>query len=150
MDLLSPWHVWMMLGIGFIIIEIIDPAFFFLSLGIGALVTGLLSLLPIVSSSIPLQILLFAIFSFIAFLFMRKLGKKVLKYPGSETNVFALKGKPGFVIKEIPAEGKGYVKIGGEEWSAVEEQGLALTKDTKIEVVGIDGNKLIVKQVTLS
>ena len=43
---LLPWQIWMMLGIGFIIIEIFDPAFFFFSLGIGAIITSLLSLIP--------------------------------------------------------------------------------------------------------
>jgi len=137
----------MMIGIGCIIIEIFDPAFFFVSLGIGAIVTGICSMVPLVGDSIPLQIMLFAIFSFIAFLFMRKLGKKVLKNTANETNVFALKGKTGFITKEIPAEGKGYVKMGGEEWPAIEENQLPVELGSKVEVVGIDGNKLIIKKV---
>lgn len=144
---LLPWHVWMMIGIGCIIIEIFDPAFFFVSLGIGAIVTGICSMVPLVGDSIPLQIMLFAIFSFISFLFMRKLGKKVLKNTTNETNVYALKGKTGFITKEIPAEGKGYVKMGGEEWPALEESQLLVELGSKVEVVGIDGNKLIVKKV---
>jgi len=137
----------MMIGIGCIIIEIFDPAFFFVSLGIGAIVTGICSMVPLVGDSIPLQIMLFAIFSFISFLFMRKLGKKVLKNTTNETNVYALKGKTGFITKEIPAEGKGYVKMGGEEWPALEESQLLVELGSKVEVVGIDGNKLIVKKV---
>ena len=144
---LLPWHVWMMIGIGCIIIEIFDPAFFFVSLGIGAIITGICSMLPLVGDSIPLQIMLFAIFSFISFLFMRKLGKKVLKNTTNETNVYALKGKTGFITKEIPAEGKGYVKMGGEEWPAIEETQLLVELGSKVEVVGIDGNKLIVKKL---
>lgn len=144
---LLPWHVWMMIGIGCIIIEIFDPAFFFVSLGIGAIITGICSMLPLVGDSIPLQIMLFAIFSFISFLFMRKLGKKVLKNTTNETNVYALKGKTGFITKEIPAEGKGYVKMGGEEWPAIEETQLLVELGSKVEVVGIDGNKLIVKKI---
>ena len=144
---LLPWHVWMIMGIGFIIIEIFDPAFFFVSLGIGAILTALVSLLPVVQSSVPLQIFIFAILSFIAFLFMRKLGKKVLSNPGSDTNVYALKGKNGFVTKEIPSEGKGYVKIGGEEWVAVEENQQAVDMGAKVIITGIDGNKVIVKKL---
>ncbi|GAB1468929.1 NfeD family protein [Candidatus Cloacimonadota bacterium] len=143
MNLLA-WHIWMMLGIGFIIIEIFDPAFFFISLGIGAIVTGLFSMLPFLSNSVPLQILIFTIFSFISFLFMRKLGKKMLKNAGSETNVYALKGKTGIITKEIPPEGKGFVKVGGEEWAAVEESRLGVELGARVIVQGIDGNKLIV------
>lgn len=143
---LQAWHVWMMLGIAFVIIEIFDPAFFFISLGIGGIGTGLLSMIPFIKGNIPLQILTFAIISFISFLFMRKLGKKVLANPGSETNVNALIGKTGFVTKEIQREGKGYVKIGGEEWSATALDSSQIEQDTKVTITGIDGNKVIVRR----
>lgn len=142
-----PWHIWMILGIGFVIVEIFDPAFFFISFGIGAILTSILSMLPFINNSIPLQVLSFALISFISFLFMRKLGKKILSHPGSETNVFALKGKQGFVTKEIPTDGKGYVKIGGEEWVAVEENQQAVELDAKVTIIGIEGNKVIVKKI---
>lgn len=145
MELLA-WHVWMILGILFIIIEIFDPAFFFVSLGIGAIVTGLLALLPSMKDNILLQIFLFAIFSFIAFLFARKMGKKILANPGQETNVFALKGKFAFVTTEIHTDDKGRVKVGGEEWVAISEDNLPIDIGEKVVVMGIDGNKLIVKK----
>ncbi|HCM15062.1 MAG TPA: hypothetical protein DHW79_03795, partial [Candidatus Cloacimonas sp.] len=113
---------------------------------IGAIVTGLLALLPFVQNSVLLQIFLFAIFSFIAFLFMRKLGKKVLAHPGEETNVYALKGKIAHVSVAIPAESKGYVKVGGEEWVAVAEDNMPIDIGEKVLITGIDGNKLIVKK----
>ncbi len=144
---LLPWQIWMILGIGFIIIEIFDPAFFFFSLGIGAIITSLLSLIPILGNSVPLQILIFAVLSFISFLFMRKLGKKLLSKPGGNTNVYALKGQNGFVTKEIPAEGKGYVKIGGEEWPAIEVENKAVELGAKVVVEGIEGNKVIVRKI---
>ncbi len=142
---LSPWHIWLILGIIFVIIEIFDPAFFFLALGIGAILTALMSLLPFVKDSIVWQLLFFAVFSFISFLMMRKLGKKVLSNPGDETNVYALKGKTGFVTKDIPPEAKGMVKIGGEEWTAISEDDQPIPQGTKIEVQNIEGNKLIVR-----
>ncbi len=141
---LSAWHIWMIIGIIFIIIEIFDPAFFFIAFGIAAILTGLLSLIGRFGEQVVFQILAFAILSFISFLLMRKLGKKVLAHPGGETNVFALKGQTGVVIKAIPTEGKGYVKVGSEEWTAVEETGKAIAQDAKVIVVGIEGNKIIV------
>jgi membrane protein implicated in regulation of membrane protease activity len=145
MSLLA-WQMWMIIGIIFIIIEIFDPAFFFVSLGIGAIITGLLSMIPFIQGSLWLQILLFGIFSFIAFLFMRKFGKKVLQNPGSETNVFALKGKPGRVSVAIPQEGRGYVKIGSEEWVAISDDEQPIEAGSKVTVIEIDGNKLIVRK----
>ncbi|MDD4231158.1 MAG: NfeD family protein [Candidatus Cloacimonetes bacterium] len=145
MELLA-WHIWMILGIIFVIIEIFDPAFFFVSLGIGAIVTGLLALIPFMQNNILMQILCFAIFSFIAFLFMRKIGKKVLVHSGAETNVFALKGKVAHITIAIPIDGKGYVKVGSEEWVAVSEDNIPIDVGEKVIVTGIDGNKLIVKK----
>jgi len=146
MQLLA-WHIWMIIGIAFVIIEIFDPAFFFISLGVGAILTGLLAFLPFIERSIPLQILAFAIFSFIAFLFMRKLGKKVLANPGSETNVSALIGKSGFITKAIEKHVPGDVKVGGEEWVAISHDGEGIELNAKVEILGIEGNKLIVKKM---
>lgn len=142
---LYAWHIWMILGIIFVIIEIFDPAFFFISLGIGAIITALLALLPFVGRVVALQIFLFALFSFIAFLFMRRLGKKVLTNTGGETNVYALKGKIAYVTQTIEKDGKGYVKVGGEEWAAISQSGEAIAQATKVLVLDIDGNKLIVE-----
>ncbi|HOY83992.1 MAG: NfeD family protein [Candidatus Cloacimonetes bacterium] len=141
---IQPWHVWTILGIVFVIIEIFDPAFFFIALGIGAIATGLLSLLHLVGGSVPMQIIIFAAISFVAFLFTRRVGKRVLRNAGGETNVYALKGKEGRITKAIPAEGKGYVKIGGEEWGAVSTDAKPIEVDAKVKVIDIDGNKLIV------
>ncbi|MDI3503151.1 MAG: hypothetical protein PWP64_87 [Candidatus Cloacimonadota bacterium] len=145
MELLA-WHIWVMLGIIFVIIEIFDPAFFFLSLGIGSIITGLLALFPFVQRYVWLQIIFFAVISFVAFLFMRKLGKRVLANPGAETNVFALKGKIAHITKAIPLDGKGYVKVGSEEWVAISADNSAIAEGSKVEVVDIEGNKLVVKR----
>lgn len=145
MELLA-WHVWMILGIIFIIIEIFDPAFFFVALGIGAIATGLLALIPFMQNNILVQIVLFAVLSFIAFLSMRKLGKKILAHPGEETNVFALKGKIATVTNAILADSRGHVKVGGEEWVAISEDNLAIDIGEQVIIIGVDGNKLIVKK----
>jgi membrane protein implicated in regulation of membrane protease activity len=141
--MLSAWMIWMIIGIICIVIEIFDPAFFFFSLGAAAIVTGLLSLLI---PSTALQIIIFAVLSLIAFLSMRKLGKKILSVADKDTNVFALRGKSAVVIREIPAHGRGYVKVGGEEWSAVGKDNQAIEQDARVVVVDIDGNKLVVEK----
>jgi membrane protein implicated in regulation of membrane protease activity len=103
----------------------------------------LLALLPVIDRSIPVQILLFAIISFISFLFMRKLGKKVLANPGADTNVYALKGKTGHVTQAIVDDGRGSVKVGGEEWVAISENGESIAEQERVTIIGIEGNKLI-------
>jgi membrane protein implicated in regulation of membrane protease activity len=123
------------------IIEIFTPGFLFMSFGIGAILTGLASLLI---NGIGFQILIFAVITFIVFLNLRKFSKKLISQTTEETNIFALKDKEGLVTKEIPDDGRGYVKIGGEEWSAVSKDGKRITEGTKIKVSSFEGNKLIV------
>ena len=139
-----PWMIWVGIGIICMIIEIFTPGFLFMSFGIGAILTGLASLLI---NGIGFQILIFAVITFIVFLNLRKFSKKLISQTTEETNIFALKDKEGLVIKEIPDDGRGYVKIGGEEWSAVSKDGKRITEGTKIRVSSFEGNKLIVNVI---
>ena len=138
----EPWMIWVGIGVICMIIEIFTPGFLFMSFGIGAILTGLVSILGIGTS---IQILIFAVITFILFLFLRKFSKKLISESSEETNIFALIGKTGMVVKEIPEDGKGYVKVGSEEWSAIAENGKKIEDGQKILVNSIEGNKLIVK-----
>ncbi|MDO9578658.1 MAG: NfeD family protein, partial [Candidatus Cloacimonadales bacterium] len=96
--------------------------------------------------SIPLQIFIFAIITFIVFLFTRKISKKLISDESVPTNVDALKGKQGIVVKEIPVDGRGYVKVGGEEWSAISSKNEKIKIGKKVIIQKIEGNKLIVAE----
>lgn len=141
---MNPMTIWIAIGVICIIIEILTPGFLFMSFGVGAIITGLLANIV---TNIPLQFLIFAVVTFLIFISTRKWSKKLFSEPSEPTNVSALKGKHGCVVKEIPAEGRGYVKIGGEEWSAASKDGNRIKKDKKIIVENIEGNKLIVLPV---
>lgn len=64
-----------------------------------------------------------------------------------ETNIYALKGQIGKVVKEIPVDGRGYVKIEGEEWSAKSSTNILIKVGHKVEILSVTGNKLIVKEI---
>ena len=139
---MEPWMIWVGIGVICMIIEIFTPGFLFMSFGIGAILTGLVSILV---RGTAIQILIFAVITFILFLYLRKFSKKLISESSEETNIFALIGKTGTVMKEIPADGKGYVKIGSEEWSAIAKDGKKIGIEQKVIVSSIEGNKLIVK-----
>ena len=141
MNFTDPWMIWIAIGVICMIIEIFTPGFLFLSFGLGAIITGLITL-----THIPLwaQLVVFIVISIILFLNLRKLSVKLTKET-IPTNVDALMGKKGFVTEQIPEGGKGYVKIGGEIWSAISQDETMIEVNQKILVKNIDGNKLIVK-----
>lgn len=141
---IEAWLIWLIIGVVCLIVEIFDPAVFFVSLGIGGLVTS-----PISTLGVPIwvQILIFGIVSFVVFLFMRKVYEKLLKKNKIETNVYALVGKQGIVMSAIPQDGRGEVKVGGETWTAIAEDNNEISNSEKVKVLSIDGNKLIVKKI---
>ena len=139
--LFDPWIIWVAIGIICIIIEIFTPGFLFLSFGAGAILTGLAAL---IIPSVMFQVLTFAFITFIVFLLSRKFSKKLISNNYEDTNVRALVGKTGKVTHEIPANEKGYVKIGGEEWAAVSKDNKEIKKNTRVRINDIEGNKVIV------
>jgi membrane protein implicated in regulation of membrane protease activity len=141
---MEAWMVWIAIGVLCMIIEIFTPGFFFMSVGLGALVTGLISLLL---PGTVWQILFFAVITFVIFIFTRKLSRKIMSKTSEETNIYALKGQIGKVVKEIPEDGRGYVKVEGEEWSAKSSEKTVIKAGSKVEILNITGNKLIVKEV---
>lgn len=141
---MDPWLIWLIIGVICVIVEIFDPAVFFISFGIAGLITSPLSTLGIPVWS---QILIFGILSFVVFLFMRKVYEKLFQKEKTETNVYALVGKQGIVITRIPQDGRGEVKVGGEIWTAIAKDNLEINNTEKVTVLSIEGNKLIVKKV---
>jgi membrane protein implicated in regulation of membrane protease activity len=141
MNFTDPWMIWIAIGVICMIIEIFTPGFLFLSFGLGAILTGVITL-----THIPFwaQLSIYIVLTFILFLNLRKLSKKLTK-DTIPTNVDALMEKKGLVTVQIPAAGKGNVKIGGETWSAISQDEILIEVNQKIVVKNIDGNKLIVK-----
>ena len=64
------------------------------------------------------------------------------------TNVNALVGQTGTVVEVIHDHLRpGRVKLGGEEWRALSEDGLTLPPDTVVEIVSINSATLIVRPI---
>lgn len=138
---MNPWMIWVGIGVICMIIEVFTPGFLFLSFGIGAVLTGVVSLLI---PGLAAQIGVYAVVTILLFINLRKLSKKLESKNSVPTNVFALKGKTGVVLKDVGVNERGYVKIGGEEWSALTHQKEHLAAGTLVTVIDVDGNKVIV------
>ncbi len=138
---MEAWMIWFSIGIICIIIEIFTPGFLFMSFGIGAILTGFLALKMDI---FWVNLLFYIIVTFLLFISLSRLSKKYFSKNGKNTNVTALINQTGIVQKDILPDEKGYVKVGGEEWSAISNE--QCKKGVKVVVVGIDGNKLIVEK----
>ena len=136
---------WLIVSVVMVIGEMLCPVFFMFWFGIGALVALVVSLF---SSNIIAQATVFLVVSLILVIFMKPLTKKFFKSnTKDELNMNGIIGKTAIVTKPINnLNGTGEVKIHGEIWRAVNENDEEIIeKDKKVEVLRIDGVKLIVK-----
>lgn len=138
------WQFWLIVAGIFFIGEVFTTGFLVFWLGIAAMLTMIVS---IFTSNLVIQTAVFVIASgLLLFLTKPFVDKYITKNDKSvATNAFSLIGKKGIVTKEITTTSYGQVKVGEEVWTSVSEDSTPLSEGTEIEVVKIDGVKLVVK-----
>ncbi len=142
------WQFWLVISGVFFIIEMITIGFLVFWLGVGAILACIVSLF---TDSIIIQTAVFVISSIILIFLTKPLVKKFSSKDNLKTNAYSIIGKKGIVIKDISSESSiGQVKVSSEVWSAVSESKNAIAKNTKVEVVAIDGVKVIVRPVKVA
>lgn len=92
-----------------------------------------------------LQITLFIVVSAALLVSLRPVFSRYLKKNDIKTNVDRLIGKPAICTAPITEIEHGEVKIDGKIWTAVAQEKIQIGE--KVEVLAIDGVKLMVKKV---
>lgn len=93
------------------------------------------------------EIIVFVGVSLITFLVIRPILQKRLVHLHSKTNVDTMIGKKGIVVKRITSLEKGEVKINDIIWNAIKrDEDDTIEVDSIVEVISIQGNKLLVKK----
>ena len=97
---------------------------------------------------IEIQITLFIVGSVLLVIFVRKYAQKWLfKNMDTKTNVDANKGKQHKLIEGIDFEQNGAIKINGVVWTAISENNEKIEVGEIVEIVRVEGNKMVVKRV---
>ena len=92
-----------------------------------------------------IQVSVFVFTSLISLLLTKPLLERYLKKRNDEkTNFDRIIGDVGFVTDDIKDYSSGRVKIDGKSWMAISKE--EIEKGSKVEVLKIDGVKLIVKR----
>lgn len=137
-------YFWLIIALLFLLAELFTPGlFFFVVFAIGCLVAALFSFLGYFLTT---QCLIAVGVSIASFFFLRYFF--AVKFKGVDrdlTNVDALYGCKGVVIKEIRPEESGRVKIKGEVWPVKTDGDQILVKGVVVKVVRAEGNHLIVE-----
>ncbi|MBK8550460.1 MAG: NfeD family protein [Ignavibacteria bacterium] len=139
--------IWFIIGIFFLLSEIIMPGFIIFFFGIGGLVTASLVYLFNINS-ILVQLVIFIGSSVFSLIFLRNMFTKLFKGNVSGTHGLGEEfiGKRAIVINEIkPNSLSGKIEFNGTNWEADSEY--FIEKDAVVEITGRKDLKLIVKPV---
>ncbi len=136
--------IWLVLLIGFIVIELLTMGLTTIWFAAGSLIAVLAAALH---APVVVQVLLFVVVSIVLLFFTRPLAVKYFNKDRIRTNVESLIGRQAIVTSDINnLEGIGQVTVGGQEWSArSKEEGKTISVGTVVVVCAINGVKLIVE-----
>lgn len=141
------WHLWVIAGVIFLILEIFTPYFISACIGIGAIFGGLAAGIGL---DFKWQIGFFAVATLASFFTVRPFMLKYA-YKSSDkikTNIDNIVGKSGVVTEKInPSAQTGRVKINEDEWKAEAENDEIIEAGTMVEVIKIERLIVTVRRV---
>jgi len=136
--------IWTVLIIVFAVAEAFTLGLTSIWFALGAVVALLISF---VGLPIYLQIAVFLVSTLVMLVYTRPVAQKYLRIGASKTNVTALLGETGIVLKRIDTYNLGQVKVKGQIWTAKSESGEDIPRGEEVEIMSVEGVKLIVKPI---
>ncbi len=140
------WIIWLAIFVITIIIEAVTADLVTVWFALGGLVSLIISFIPGVAWWI--ELIVFFVISVAALLCLRPLATKLLKRNLVNSNVDEMIHKKGKMIKACDELNHGEVKINGVIWTAISaDEHREIKEGSLVEVLAIDGNKLVVKEI---
>lgn len=137
------WKIWIIISGIFLIFEMMTVGFLVFLFAIGSLFAMIVSFF---TDSLIIQTATFVISSTLLVIFVRPVMQKFLTKNSISTNAKSIIGKKAIVTKKVDVYSEaGQIKVNGEIWTAVGENGATYEKGSEVEVVAIDGVKAIIK-----
>ena len=134
---------WAAMAIIFLIAELFTTGFFLVCFGVGAAAAALLAYLGVDPF---IQVTVFIAVSGITVLLTRPLTRRLNEQQKNFVGSDRVLEKRAIVLTEInPPLGAGMVRVDAEEWRATSEDGRIIAKDEIVEVLRIDGTRLVVR-----
>ena len=140
------WIIWLAIFVITIIIEAISTDLVTIWFSLGSILALIISFIPGVDWWI--ELIIFTVVSIVSLLCLRPLASKMLKRNTINSNVDEMIHKKGKMIKGCDEINHGEVKINGVIWTAISsDEKVAIKEGALVEVLALDGNKLVVKEV---
>lgn len=137
---------WIVLALIFFAAEIFTAGFVLLCFGIGALAAAGLAFFGL---GLAWQLIAFIVLSSAAVLLSRPFAERVTSKGPQNVAGDRVLGKRAVVLHAIdPITNTGMVRVGTEEWRAESADHRPVAKGSVVEVMGIEGVRLRVRQAT--
>ncbi|HRO09135.1 MAG TPA: NfeD family protein [Saprospiraceae bacterium] len=144
---LDIWHIWIIVAIILLIVEIFTVGFLTATFAIGCFLAGIMSFMGF---GIKIQLLFFSVGTLIGFFgvrpFMLRFAHK--KSDRIKTNADALVGKIGYVSETIDnTKNQGRIMVEGDDWRAESDKEEIIQTGNKVEVLKVNSTILIVSHL---
>lgn len=124
-----------------ILLGIIESATFSLTSVWGAIAAVICAVAVYFGASFKLSVCMFITITVVLLLCTRPFVKRFLTMKNTPTNADRIIGSEGVVIKGVKADEPGEIKVMGQFWSAVSEDGSEIPEGTRVVVRSIEGVK---------
>ena len=102
------------------------------------------------TDSLAAQFFVLAVSSTLMMVLFRKYVHTKKESPQQSTNIDSMVGKEAVVIEDIDNQKeKGYVKLYGDEWRAINLENTTVAKGERVVIEKIDGNKVLIRPKSL-
>ena len=148
MDLITWPQFWVLLGILFLIAELLSISFVFAFLSVGAFVTALTSWLGL-TPELPAQLFGFAAVTLLTLVTGRKPLRRWFDSRTKKQEYVESVGDKAVVTETIPASGEGRIFYRGTEWTAVSQHHESIMAGRQVVIKKMDGIRIIVEQASV-
>jgi membrane protein implicated in regulation of membrane protease activity len=136
--------IWAAAVVIFLILELMTPTLVFACFVVASLAAGIYAWFE--PTNYYWQIAVFLIVSLILLPATRSLARRITRESPRKSNVDALVGEVGLVVKPIDPDLGGQVKVGSEVWRARSSRAIAVNE--KARVIAVAGAHLEVEPIT--
>ena len=132
---------WLIIILVFLIIEGMTTNLVTIWFAFGALCAFISSYF---TNNIIIELIVFIVFTILSLIFTKPILDKYIKKDTIKTNIDMIIGKTGIVTEDITPLKCGRVKLQGKSFMAISDK--EIKKDKNVEVLKIEGVKVIVKE----
>ncbi len=136
------WQFFASMCVVFIFLEVFVPGFVMLPIGIASLLTAPFTFF---FDNWLSQLLIFGFNLIAVFVIFIKLVRPKIKKERFKTNIETLVGSYAEVTESFSGSKTGYVKLYGDRWQAYSDDHADFKIGDRVEIVRLDGNKVVVR-----